>query len=114
MEGDIHTDAPRAFRRLAPLGRRLATLLTGPAGCAFIDDLGRPRLVHPVLADASPADAFCREGPRPTRITLEFDPGADPITGSLREGKGVRRPFAGWLGLAAALETTLRGGSSRR
>jgi hypothetical protein len=96
MTDDIHSDAPRGFR-LVPLRRRLAALLTGPAGGAFIDDLGRPRLVHP--------------GPRLTEITLEVDPRAEPIAGSLREGKGVRRPFAGWIGLAAALEATLGGGS---
>jgi hypothetical protein len=109
MAGDVHNAAPRGLRQLAPLGHRLAALLTGPAGCAFIDDLGRPRLVQPLPATASPSDSFGRQGRRRTEITLEFDPGADPISGSLREGKGVRRPFAGWLGLAAALEAALRG-----
>jgi hypothetical protein len=36
-------------------------------------------------------------------VTLEFEQGADPPCGRLLAGKAVY-PFAGWLGLAAALE----------
>ena len=41
--------------------------------------------------------------PRTIRVTLEFEQGADPPRGRLLAGQAVY-PFAGWLGLAAALE----------
>ena len=37
------------------------------------------------------------------RVTLEFEQGSDPPCGRLLAGQAVY-PFAGWLGLAAALE----------
>ena len=37
------------------------------------------------------------------RVTLEFEQGSDPPCGRLLDGQAVY-PFAGWLGLAAALE----------
>ena len=37
------------------------------------------------------------------RVTLEFEPGSDPPCGRLLSGDAVY-PFAGWLGLATALE----------
>jgi len=37
------------------------------------------------------------------RVTLEFEPGSDPPRGRLLTGQAVY-PFAGWLGLATALE----------
>lgn len=36
-------------------------------------------------------------------VTLEFEQGSDPPCGRLLAGQAVY-PFAGWLGLAAALE----------
>ncbi len=41
--------------------------------------------------------------PRTIRVTLEFEQGSDPPCGRLLAGQAVY-PFAGWLGLAAALE----------
>ena len=41
--------------------------------------------------------------PRTVRVTLEFEQGSDPPRGRLLHGQAVY-PFAGWLGLAAALE----------
>jgi hypothetical protein len=38
------------------------------------------------------------------RFTLELDCHADPIAGRLVDEDGEKRSFAGWLGLAAALE----------
>jgi hypothetical protein len=39
-----------------------------------------------------------------TQLTLRVDLDADPITGSLTSSRGASRRFAGWIGLAAALE----------
>ena len=41
--------------------------------------------------------------PKTVRVTLEFEQGSDPPRGRLLAGPAVY-PFAGWLGLAAALE----------
>ena len=41
--------------------------------------------------------------PRTVRVALEFEHGSDPPCGRLLDGEAVY-PFAGWLGLAAALE----------
>jgi hypothetical protein len=41
--------------------------------------------------------------PKTIRVTLEFEQGSDPPRGRLLDGQDVY-PFAGWLGLAAALE----------
>jgi hypothetical protein len=49
----------------------------------------------------------------PRTLMLEIDPGADPITGRLRDGER-REPFVGWLGLARALERVLNGPGGRR
>jgi hypothetical protein len=43
--------------------------------------------------------------PRHT-LTLEIDQ-TEPISGRLREGEGPDEEFAGWLGLAKALEHAL-------
>jgi len=43
------------------------------------------------------------EQPRTIRVTLEFEQGSDPPCGRLLAGQAIY-PFAGWLGLAAALE----------
>jgi hypothetical protein len=42
-------------------------------------------------------------------VTIEFDPAREPIEGWLRGGDGVRRPFAGWLGLLGALDSAIAG-----
>ena len=39
-------------------------------------------------------------------MTLEIDPGSDPISGRLGDEHGTR-PFSGWLELAAALQAVL-------
>jgi hypothetical protein len=41
------------------------------------------------------------------RLILEFEPGSDPISGTLLDDYGGGRPFTGWLQLAAALEVAL-------
>jgi hypothetical protein len=41
--------------------------------------------------------------PRTVRVTLEFERGSDPPCGRLLADQSVY-PFAGWLGLAMALE----------
>jgi hypothetical protein len=44
-------------------------------------------------------------------LTLEIDPGSDPICGRLREGPDAKgEEFVGWLGLARALERALEAG----
>lgn len=52
----------------------------------------------------------------PTRghlsVTLDFDPQAEPIAGSLHDSAGLPRPFVGWLGLLSALNAALTGGRS--
>ena len=40
-------------------------------------------------------------------LTLEVEPGTDPIQGLVREDDGAAREFVGWLGLAAALEAVI-------
>jgi hypothetical protein len=45
----------------------------------------------------------------PLRISLELDPGAQPISGRLYEELGGVRSFSGWLGLFAALEAAATG-----
>ena len=41
-------------------------------------------------------------------LRLDVDPRADPIRGELRTAEGDPRAFVGWLGLADAIERTLR------
>ena len=41
--------------------------------------------------------------PPTVRVTLEFELGSDPLCGRLLTGQAAY-PFAGWLGLATALE----------
>jgi hypothetical protein len=45
------------------------------------------------------------------RVTLEFEPGSDPPRGRLLTGQAVY-PFAGWLGLATALEHVIGAGAA--
>ena len=40
---------------------------------------------------------------RNPRITLELEPGAEPIRGSIEHADGSRQPFWGWLELSAVL-----------
>ena len=47
------------------------------------------------------------------RVTLEFETGSDPPCGRLLDGQAVY-PFAGWLGLAAALERVIGVGAHVR
>jgi hypothetical protein len=51
--------------------------------------------------------------PRMVRVTLEFEQGSDPPCGRLLDGQAVY-PFAGWLGLAAALEHVIGAGPLTR
>jgi hypothetical protein len=51
--------------------------------------------------------------PKTVRVTLEFEQGADPPCGRLLYDQAVY-PFAGWLGLAAALEHVIGAGSLTR
>jgi hypothetical protein len=41
-----------------------------------------------------------------SKLTVEVDPGSDPIAGRVTDGRGTR-PFSGWLELAAALQAAL-------
>ncbi len=43
----------------------------------------------------------------PLRISLELEPGSDPIRGRLRDQRGSESPFEGWLGLMGAVEAAL-------
>lgn len=43
----------------------------------------------------------------PTRITLELEVDGDRIEGHVVCRDGSKTPFAGWLGLASALETVI-------
>jgi hypothetical protein len=52
-------------------------------------------------------------GEETRRVTLELDSAAEPITGRMRDESGRSLPFAGWLGLAAALGSVLGGAGSR-
>jgi hypothetical protein len=49
--------------------------------------------------------------PQILRVVLEFEQGADPPRGRLLAGQAAY-PFAGWLGLAAALEQAIGTGSA--
>ena len=51
--------------------------------------------------------------PQTVRVTLEFEQGSDPPCGRLLDGQAVY-PFAGWLGLAAALEHVIGAGTLTR
>ncbi len=46
-------------------------------------------------------------GPRRI-LTLELDPDAEPLTGSLGDEQGIEMAFVGWLGLSGAIEAILR------
>ncbi len=48
--------------------------------------------------------------PEMVRVTHEFEQGSDPPCGRLLDGEAVY-PFAGWLGLAAALEHVIGAGA---
>jgi hypothetical protein len=43
------------------------------------------------------------------RITLELEPGADPIRGTIEHPDGSRQPFWGWLELSAELRRLAAG-----
>jgi len=47
------------------------------------------------------------------RITLELEPGADPIRGSIEHPDGSRQPFWGWLELSAELRRVAAGPDAR-
>jgi hypothetical protein len=50
--------------------------------------------------------AFQAFGMRVKRLVLELELGADPISGRIHdEHCGVVRPFTGWLGLIAAVQS---------
>jgi hypothetical protein len=42
--------------------------------------------------------------PQPSRLSVELDRHADPITGQVCAHGGGRLPFVGWLGLISAFE----------
>lgn len=46
---------------------------------------------------------------REIELTLRIDLHAEPISGSLTCGDGMREPFSGWIGLSAALERVRAG-----
>jgi hypothetical protein len=50
---------------------------------------------------------------RHVELRLDVDPDADPIRGVVSTGDGGEaHEFVGWLGLAAEIERTLRGGGA--
>ncbi len=49
---------------------------------------------------------------QPLRITLELEPGADPIAGRLYAHEAREHRFYGWLEFAAALEAACKEGSA--
>ena len=51
--------------------------------------------------------------PSTIRVILEFEQGSDPPRGRLLDDQAVY-PFAGWLGLAAALEHVIGVGNLTR
>jgi hypothetical protein len=42
--------------------------------------------------------------PQPSRVSVEVDRDADPISGQIQAPDGPWLPFVGWLGLISALE----------
>ena len=46
---------------------------------------------------------------RNPRITLELEPGADPIRGNIEHQDGSHQPFWGWLELSAQLRRIAAG-----
>jgi hypothetical protein len=46
----------------------------------------------------------------PIQVTVELDSLADPIHGTLTDEAGTPRPFSGWTGLLAALDTVINKG----
>ncbi len=48
------------------------------------------------------------------RITLELEPGAEPIAGCLYADERTQHPFHGWLQFAAAIESACREGSTKQ
>ena len=48
-----------------------------------------------------------------TRITLELEPGADPIRGWIEHADGGRQPFWGWLELSEELRRVAAGDPER-
>jgi hypothetical protein len=46
-------------------------------------------------------------------VTIEVDQGADGLAGQARDANGAGVPFAGWLGLIAALDGLLATGDDR-
>jgi hypothetical protein len=50
------------------------------------------------------------DSPQILRVTIEFQRGADPPQGQLLVGQAIY-PFAGWLGLAEALERVIGPGT---
>jgi hypothetical protein len=49
--------------------------------------------------------------PKMVRVTLEIEAGADPPRGQVLAGQAAY-PFAGWLGLATALEHAISAGAA--
>jgi ribosomal protein S18 acetylase RimI-like enzyme len=58
---------------------------------------------NPVWQPGSVTDGRCQ------RITLELQPGREPISGSLQWGDGLVRTFTGWLQLSALLQAVHEG-----
>ena len=58
------------------------------------------------LGDAHPMSEL------PVSLSLELDPGTEPISGSLEDTHGRRRTFHGWMEFALALEAFVHAGCS--
>lgn len=47
-------------------------------------------------------------GEQSRRLTLDLQPGSEPIEGRISEEGAESRPFVGWLALATALQQAMR------
>jgi hypothetical protein len=55
----------------------------------------------------APLEACAMDSTAPIVLRLEIEPGPDPITGRIADETGRTREFAGWIGLARAIDEVL-------
>ncbi len=56
------------------------------------------------------AELSAMTSPGRLRISLELEPGREPVSGRVYDDTGRERPFSGWLGLLAGLHELRREG----
>ena len=92
-------------------GQLPAALRSAAPGAAAPASRARKNNGGAVTRPAAPAAMLPGvDQPQTVRVTLEFEQGSDPPCGRLLDGQAVY-PFAGWLGLAAALEHVIGAGT---